>query len=155
MTQETILLVEDNPDEAELAMLGFNQIDAGYDIQLAKNGEQALDFLFARGEYEGRDARRDPSLVILDLKLPGVNGFEVLREVRRSEPYRYTPVVILTTSDEQSDIQRGYQLGVNSYLRKPMDFDSFAQLLRQVSDYWLKTNTHLPFRDGDHSPDSH
>lgn len=93
--------------------------------------------------------------MILDLKLPGVNGFEVLRELRRSGPYRYTPVVILTTSDEQSDIQRGYQLGVNSYLRKPMDFDSFAQLLRQVSDYWLKTNTHLPFRDEDQSPDSH
>jgi len=142
VNRETILLVEDNPDEAELAMSGFGQANGTYDIQLAPNGEEALEFLFATGRHSGRPASQKPSLVILDIDLPRINGFEVLKRLRQSEAYRYTPIVILTTSDEHSDILRGYQLGVNSYLRKPVDFDSFADLLQQVSHYWLKSNSH-------------
>lgn len=141
MNRETILLVEDNPDEAELALLGFGEIGGDYDIQLVPNGEEALDFLFARGRHADRPKERKPDLVILDIDLPRVNGFEVLKQLRRDPEYRYTPVVILTTSDEQSDILQGYQLGVNSYLCKPVDFESFADLLQQVSRYWLKSNT--------------
>lgn len=100
----------------------------------------ALDFLFARGRHAERPDSRKPNLVILDLDLPRVNGFEVLKQLRQSADYRYTPVVILTTSDEQSDILQGYQLGVNSYLCKPVDFESFADLLQQVSHYWLRNN---------------
>lgn len=141
MSRETILLVEDNPDEAELALLGFGETHGHCHIQWVANGEAALDFLFARGEYQQRPEHQNPSLVILDIDLPKVSGFEVLKQLRQSEQYRYTPVVILTTSDEQSDILQGYQLGVNSYLRKPVDFDSFADLLQQVSQYWLKSNS--------------
>lgn len=142
MNKETILLVEDDPDEAELALFGFGQVNSQYDIQLVSNGEEALEFLFATGRHSERPAERMPSLIILDLDLPRVNGFEVLRQARQAPEYRYTPVVILTTSDEQSDILQGYQLGVNSYLCKPVDFESFADLLQQVSEYWLCTNTH-------------
>lgn len=141
MKKETILLVEDDPDEAELALFGFGKISGEYDIQLTCNGEEALDFLFARGRHAERPRSRKPSLVILDLNLPRVNGFEVLKQLRQSSDYRYTPVVILTTSDEQSDILQGYKLGVNSYLCKPVDFESFADLLQQVSHYWLRSNS--------------
>lgn len=140
MNTETILLVEDNPDEAELALLGFGDIGGDYDIQLAPNGEEALEFLFGYGRHSARPPHRRPSLVILDIKLPKVNGFDVLRQLRQSDHYKYTPVVILTTSDERSDILKGYQLGVNSYLCKPVDFESFSDLLQQVSHYWLKSN---------------
>ncbi len=142
MNKETILLVEDDPDEAELALFGFSQVNSQYDIQLVSNGEEALEFLFGTGRHTARPAERIPSLIILDLDLPRVNGFEVLRQLRQAPQYRYTPVVILTTSDEQSDILQGYQLGVNSYLCKPVDFESFADLLQQVSEYWLCTNNH-------------
>lgn len=141
MNRDTILLVEDDPDEAELALFGFGQVGRHYDIQLVRNGEEALEFLFATGRHANRATERPPSLVILDLDLPRVSGFEVLRQIRSTPEYRYTPVVILTTSDEQSDILQGYQLGVNSYLCKPVDFESFADLLQQVSEYWLSTNT--------------
>lgn len=137
MSRDTILLVEDNPDEAELALFGFGEVGRQYNIQLARNGEEALDYLFGTGHYANRPEDLTPRLVILDLDLPRVNGFEVLRQIRLNPQYRHTPVVILTTSDEQSDILKGYQLGVNSYLRKPVDFDSFADLLQQVSEYWL------------------
>ncbi|MGD8175355.1 response regulator [Marinimicrobium sp. ARAG 43.8] len=141
MSRETILLVEDNPDEAELALFGFGQVCSDYDVQLVPNGEEALDFLFARGQHAGRAEQCKPSLIILDIDLPRVSGFDVLKAVRGAAEYRFTPVVILTTSDEQADILQGYQLGVNSYLCKPVDFESFADLLQQVSHYWLRTNT--------------
>lgn len=140
MNRETILLVEDNPDEAELAMLGFGKANDAYDIHLASNGEEALEFLFGADRHNDRPQARKPSLIILDINLPRVDGFEVLRQLRQSDAYRYTPIVILTTSDEYSDIVRSYQLGVNSYLLKPLDFDSFAELLQLVSRYWLTSN---------------
>lgn len=140
MSKDTILLVEDNPDEAELALRGFAKMDQKYDVQLARNGEEALDFLFSRGAHVGRPPERKPRLIILDISLPGINGFGVVRQLRTHAEYRHTPVVILTTSDEQSDILKSYDLGANSYLCKPVDFESFADILEQVSQYWLETN---------------
>lgn len=141
MSKDTILLVEDDPDEAELALRSFAKMDADYDIQLARDGEEALDFLFSRGSYQERSPLRKPRLIILDLSLPGINGFGVVQQLRSHPDYRHTPVVVLTTSDEQSDILQSYNMGANSYLCKPVDFESFADILQQVSHYWLKTNS--------------
>lgn len=151
MVNQTILLVEDNPDDAELALLGFSKnadLDASgqstYTIQVEHTGEDALDFLFARGKYEGRCESRKPNLILLDIKLPGISGLSVLKELRKNPGYQHTPVVILTTSDETTDILEGYNLGVNSYLQKPVDFTAFADLLQQISHYWLKKNLAPP-----------
>lgn len=140
MSRETILLVEDNPDEAELALLGFKRISGDYDVEVVSDGEQALEFLFAQGLYSNRDVERKPALIILDIDLPRLNGFEVLQQLRSDGSYSTTPVVILSSSDELSDIIKGYQLGTNSYLRKPVDFESFADLLQQICHYWLGLN---------------
>lgn len=137
MEKDTILLVEDDPDEVELALLGFRKISGDYDIQVATTGEDALDFLFSRGPHSGRAPERKPDLIILDVDLPKVSGFDVLEQLRQSEEYRTTPVVMLTTSDEKSDMLRAYGRGVNSYLCKPVNFDSFADLLQQTVDHWL------------------
>ncbi len=151
MVTETILLVEDNPDDAELALLGFakNAQDdksgrRNYRIDVVGTGEEALDYLFNRGRYGHRDASASPDLILLDLKLPGISGLTVLKELRRAQPTQQIPVVILTTSDETSDILDGYNLGVNSYLQKPVDFNAFADLLLQISDHWLKKNGATP-----------
>ena len=144
MGTETILLVEDNPDEAELALMGFAKNDRCYDIQVVHSGEDALEFLFATGKHEGRCPSRNPDLILLDIKLPGINGLTVLKRLRAHPCYEHTPVVILTTSDETSDILEGYNRGVNSYLQKPVDFAAFSDLLQQISQYWLKTNISPP-----------
>ncbi len=141
--RETILLVEDNADEAELAELAFARLNAEYDLQIVANGEEALDFLFASGRYCDRPDYRKPALVLLDIDLPQLNGFDVLRALRSSAAYHHTPIAFLTTSDENADIEEGYALGVNSYLQKPLGFDQFAQLLQDVSHYWLKLNTRV------------
>ncbi|WP_198411216.1 response regulator [Marinimicrobium alkaliphilum] len=140
MSKDTILLVEDHPDEAELALRGFAKMADDYDVQLARDGEEALDFLFSRGQHRGRPSARKPGLIILDLSLPGIDGFEVVQQLREHSDYRYTPVVVLTTSDEQSDILQSYNLGVNSYLCKPLDFENFSDVLQLVSHYWLRNN---------------
>jgi two-component system, response regulator len=129
--------VEDNSDEAELALLGFERINRPYNVQVVANGEEALEFLFAYGNYSKRQAIHKPSLVILDVDLPKINGFDVLKRLRHDSSYRDTPVVILTTSDERSDLLRSYQLGADSYLCKPMDFDCFTDLLDQIIRHWL------------------
>ena len=146
MVNETILLVEDNPDDAELALLGFAKnasLDSTgqsyYNLEVVNTGEDALDFLFTRGKYLKRNTS-NPDLILLDIKLPGISGLAVLKELRKHPNYQHTPVVILTTSDETSDILEGYNLGVNSYLQKPVDFTAFADLLQQISHYWLKKN---------------
>lgn len=144
MSKETILLVEDNPDDAELALMGFAKNDSCFDIEVVNSGEDALEFLFATGKHKDRSSARNPGLILLDIKLPGINGLTVLQRLRSHPCYEHTPVVILTTSDEQSDIVTGYNLGVNSYLQKPVDFVAFVDLLQQISEYWLQTNTSPP-----------
>ncbi len=141
MSRETILLVEDNPDEAELALRGFNRLNIDYNLEVVADGEEALEYLFSNGRHSRRPVEHNPALIILDIDLPRLNGFEVLKKIRLDRNYVATPVVMLSTSDERSDILKSYQLGVNSYLRKPVDFDSFADLLQQMSQYWLNTNT--------------
>lgn len=146
MATETILLVEDNPDDIELALLGFSRnfqeenITSPYTIEVARNGEEALDFLFANGKYCNRSSDSNPDLILLDVKLPGISGLKVLQQLRSHPHYQHTPVVILTTSDETQDIIEGYNLGVNSYLQKPVSFNAFVELLQQIGHYWLKNN---------------
>lgn len=144
MSKETILLVEDNPDDVELALMGFAKNDSCYDIEVVNSGEDALEFLFATGRHADRCPTRNPNLILLDIKLPGINGLTVLQRLRKHPCYEHTPVVILTTSDEKSDILIGYNMGVNSYLQKPVDFAAFSDLLHHVSQYWLKTNISPP-----------
>ncbi|MDO3383100.1 response regulator [Gilvimarinus algae] len=141
--RETILLVEDNPDEAELARLAFGRIEGDYDLHIVNTGEEAMRVLFAYGQCEESALGCKPALILLDIDLPRLSGFELLRQLRASADYQHTPVVFLTTSDESRDVARGYSLGVNSYLLKPLDFERFTELLQSVSNYWLKYNTRV------------
>ena len=135
-----ILLVEDNPDDVELTRIAF--AEAGIDSQLVVvgDGAEALDYLFARGAHAGRDAADLPSIVLLDLNLPKLDGREVLQAIRANEATRTLPVVVLTTSAEPFDVDATYALGVNSYIRKPVDFEQFVWAVKQVGLYWLVLN---------------
>ncbi|MGH7872963.1 MAG: response regulator [Candidatus Binatia bacterium] len=137
---KVILLVEDNPDDAELTLRALKKNNIQNDVVLAHDGVEALDYLFGTGTYAGRDASALPSVTLLDLKLPKVDGLEVLRKIRAHELTRYLPVVILTSSKEQQDLINGYQLGANSYIRKPVDFNQFMEAVRQLGLYWLVLN---------------
>ncbi|OAN44030.1 two-component system response regulator [Paramagnetospirillum marisnigri] len=139
-----VLLVEDNQDDVELAMHAFSGSTVAPEIIVAHDGEEALDYLFANGRHAQRETRDLPSLVLLDLQLPGIGGLEVLRRLRERAETRRVPVVILTTSDDQADIIGGYDRGVNSYIRKPVGFDSFREMVRQLEHYWLITNVAPP-----------
>lgn len=134
-----ILLVEDNPLDAELTVLSLRQNKLANAIHIARDGAEALDFLFCRGPYRARNPLA-PKLVLLDLKLPKVDGLEVLQAVRRNERTKLIPVVVLTSSKEQRDLINTYQLGVNSYIQKPVDFDQFRQTVQQLGFYWLVVN---------------
>ena len=134
-----VLLVEDNPDDVELTLEVFESINLGNKIIVARNGVEALDYLFGEGEYSVTKPPL-PQVMLLDLKLPKVDGLEVLRRVRTSERTRRLPVVILTSSKEEADLTRSYDLGVNSYIRKPVDFEQFTQAVRQLGLYWLVLN---------------
>lgn len=136
---KTILLVEDNPDDIELTLEVFESINVANKIIVAHNGVEAMDYLFGEGIYSAAKPAL-PQLMLLDLKLPKVDGLEVLRRMRASERTRHLPVVILTSSKEDKDLTRGYDLGVNSYIRKPVDFEQFTQAVRQLSLYWLLLN---------------
>lgn len=140
MDVRTILLVEDNADDELLTLraLEINQIRN--DVVVARDGEEALDYLLGRGAWAGRDSRRIPALVLLDLNLPKLSGLEVLRRLRADEHTRLTPVVILTSSKEEQDRFRGYSLGANSYIRKPVDFARFTEAVKQLGLYWLLLN---------------
>ena len=140
MSNKDILLVEDNPDDVELTRIAFAEAKIANDLVVVSDGAQALDFLFARGEYAHRDPADLPSIVLLDLNLPKVDGREVLQAIRASEATRNLPVVVLTTSAEPFDVEASYALGVNSYIQKPVDFERFVWAVKQVGVYWLVLN---------------
>jgi two-component system, response regulator len=143
-TEKVILLVEDNPDDAALTRRVLQKHNVVNTIVEAHDGVEALDYLFGTGAHAGRDLRQRPQLVMLDLKLPKIDGLEVLRLVRNDPRTRLQPVVILTSSKEQKDIAAGYALGANSYVRKPVDFIEFAEAVRQLGLYWLLFNETPP-----------
>ncbi len=140
MDEVGILLVEDNPNDVELALRALKKNHLANKVFVVTDGAQALDFLFARGEYIGRETTSDPKVVFLDLKLPKVDGLEVLREMKADERTRCIPVVMLTSSQEEQDIVESYQLGVNSYIVKPIDFEGFARSITELGFYWLVLN---------------
>lgn len=144
MRPKIILLVEDNPSDIELTKRAFEREHIGNELVVAEDGKEALDYLFGKGAYEGRDLSSQPFLVLLDLKLPLVDGKEVLRQIRANESTRRLPVVILTSSREELDIAQSYDLGVNSYIRKPVDFMQFSEAVRQLGLYWLVINEPPP-----------
>ena len=135
-----ILLVEDNPDDEALTLRAFNKNRISNPVVVSRDGVEALDYLFGNGHHAGRDLSVMPAVVLLDLKLPRIDGLEVLRRIRANERTSLLPVVILTTSKEQQDIYEGYSLGANSYIRKPVDFEKFIQAVGQLGLYWLVLN---------------
>ncbi|CAN5264635.1 response regulator [soil metagenome] len=135
-----ILLVEDNPDDEALTLRAFRKSNVSNRVVVARDGVEALDYLFGTGSHAGRDPHDVPQLVLLDLKLPRIDGLEVLRRIRSDERTRLLPVVILTSSREQQDLLDGYGLGANSYVQKPVDFAKFLQAVEQLKLYWLVLN---------------
>ncbi len=144
METPVILLVEDNPDDEALTLRALRRANVGNDIVVARDGVDALEYLFGTGAYAGRDTSDLPQVVLLDLKLPRIDGLEVLRRVRADERTRLLPVVILTSSNEERDRIDGYKLGANSYVRKPVDFNEFVDAVRQLGLYWLLLNQPPP-----------
>ena len=143
-----LLLVEDNPDDVELTLRALKKSRIASEVVVARDGVEALAYLFATGPYADRNPDADPALVLLDLKLPKIDGLEVLRQMRAADRTAFVPVVVLTLSNEEQDIREAYRLGANSYLRKPVDFDRFNELLQQVGRYWLQLNEAPPQRSG-------
>jgi two-component system, response regulator len=139
-----ILLVEDNPDDEALTLRALKKNNIKDDVCVAHDGVEALDFLFGTGPHAGRDVSPLPDVILLDLKLPKVDGLEVLRRIRANRQTRLLPVVVLTTSIEDQDRLRGYDLGANSYVRKPVDFDEFIEAVGQLGLYWLLLNEQPP-----------
>jgi CheY-like chemotaxis protein len=135
-----ILLVEDNPDDLEMALHALRKMNLANRIQLARDGVEALDFIFCRGAHEGRDICNAPKVVLLDLKLPKVDGLEVLRAIKADPRTQAIPVVVLTSSKEQNDVIESYKLGVNSYIVKPVNFEQFAESVQKLGMYWLLLN---------------
>ena len=144
MEERAILLVEDNPDDEALTLRALNKNNIKNKIVVARDGVEALDYLFGTGMYAGRDPGSRPELILLDLKLPKVDGFEVLKKLRADERTKLLPVVILTSSKEQQDVVNGYGLGANSYIRKPVDFQNFVDAVGQLGLYWLVLNERPP-----------
>ncbi len=144
LSDKVILLVEDNPDDEALTLRALQKNNILNQVVVARDGVEALDYLFGTGAYAGRDTRDQPQIVLLDLKLPRVDGLEVLRRMRADPRTATQPVAILTTSNEDRDILSSYQLGANSYIRKPVDFEQFIEAVRQLGMYWLVLNVPPP-----------
>jgi two-component system, response regulator len=141
MTQSLeILLVEDNPDDVALTLHAFKKHNLSNRIQICRDGAEALDYLFGEGEYKGRNTENVPKVVLLDLKLPKVNGLEVLKRVKNSPSTQKIPIVVLTSSREEQDLIECYRLGVNSYIVKPVDFEQFTDAVQKVGLYWMLLN---------------
>ncbi|MGO8815088.1 MAG: response regulator [Terriglobia bacterium] len=140
MTNKVILLVEDNPDDEALTLRAFKKNNIMNDVVVARDGAEALDYLFGMNQYAGRDVRDWPSMVLLDLKLPKVSGLDVLKKIRTDGRTRAIPVVVLTSSKEEQDVAESYGLGVNSYVRKPVDFSQFLEAVKHIGLYWLLLN---------------
>jgi len=136
--------VEDNPDDVALTLRALRAHRVANEVVVAEDGVEALEYLFGEGRYAGRDVRDLPAVVLLDLKLPRVDGLEVLRRIRADDRTRLVPVVILTSSKEEQDLLAGYSLGANSYVRKPVDFQQFVEAVRQLGLYWLLLNEAPP-----------
>ncbi len=139
-----ILLVEDNPNDVELTLHAFKSHKVSNHIHVVRDGAEALEFIFCEGEYAERSIENSPKLILLDLKLPKIDGLEVLRRIRADERTKTIPVVILTSSDEERDVFESYQLGVNSFIRKPVDFEKFSDVVSKMGYYWLLLNIGPP-----------
>ena len=143
-SMKSILLVEDNPDDELLTVRALKRNNVLNEIVVARDGVEAIDYLFGAGVHAGRDLSSMPQIILLDLKLPKIDGLEVLRRLRADERTRLIPVIILTSSKEEVDLVRGYSLGANSYIRKPVDFEQFVQAVQQLKLYWLVLNESPP-----------
>jgi two-component system response regulator len=141
---ETILLIEDNPDDIELTKRAFRKNNIANELAITHDGIEALDYLFCRGAYTKRNIKDTPRLILLDLKLPKLNGLQVLEQLRANVNTKLIPVVILTSSKEEQDLINGYRNGANSYVRKPINFNDFVEAMRQIGLYWLLINEPPP-----------
>lgn len=148
MNEKIILLVEDNPDDVTLTLRAFKKNNILNEVVVANDGVEAVDYLFGTGKYAGRDTSILPTIVLLDLKLPRMDGMEVLRRIRSDERTKLVPVVILTSSKEEQDVINGYKSGCNSYIRKPVDFNQFMEAVKQLGIYWLLVNEPPPSKRG-------
>ena len=135
-----ILLVEDNPKDAEMTQRALRKHNLGNKVHWVKDGAEALDYVFCRGAYAGRSAARPPRLILLDIKMPKVDGIEVLRQIKSDETTRSVPVVVMTSSNEERDVVDSYRLGVNSYIVKPIEFPAFLEVVASIGLYWVVTN---------------
>ena len=144
MDEKIILLVEDNPDDQTLTVRALKKANILNEIVVANNGEEALDYLFGTGAYAGRDLSIMPEVILLDLRMPKIDGLEVLKRIRANERTKFLPVVILTSSLEERDLVESYKLGANSYIEKPVDFVEFAESVRTLGVYWLALNVLHP-----------
>jgi two-component system, response regulator len=144
MKDKTILLVEDNPDDELLTLRALKKNDIRNEVVVVRDGAEALDYLFGTGSYAGRDMSVMPAVILLDLKLPKIDGLEVLRRLRSNDQTQLLPVVILTSSKEEQDLLTSYKLGANSYIRKPVDFTAFIEAIRELGLYWLVLNESPP-----------
>ena len=144
MKNKVILLVEDNPDDEALTLRAFKRNHISNEVFVARDGVEALDYLFGTGEHKGRDISILPQVVLLDLKLPKVDGMEVLKQVKSDPRTRTIPIVIMTSSKEERDLAAGYNLGANSYIQKPVDFDQFRETVKSIGLYWLVINQPVP-----------
>lgn len=147
---KVILLVEDNPDDVDLTLWAFKKNNIPNEVVVARDGVEALDYIFCTGPHQGRDPGVQPAIILLDLKLPKVDGLEVLERLRSDERCRLIPVVILTSSRQEQDVLESYELGANSYIRKPVDFRQFTEAVRNLGVYWLQLNEPPPPIDRDH-----
>ena len=144
MANRTILLVEDNPDDEALMLRALAKINLASELVIARDGVEALDYVFGRGSQAGRDTSTMPQVILLDLKLPRIDGLEVLRQLRAAPESKLIPVVLLTSSNEEQDRLRGYSLGANSFVRKPIHFNEFADAVRLLGRYWITLNEQPP-----------